>query len=447
MPKGPEMDFAVSFLIHCCDNTLKGPILRGVYGDLKRPGSPQSIAKDRAKGQDISLQQKNQEQEIKKPALKQSSLDSFTKRKRLHMTGTATSASAGRGEDENGRVSDSLKSAKIVRLRYNTPIFRGTFSVSKQKNIWPDPRVVPELEYSDGPEAFLNSDTNPFLSPLYLPYSLTGTISDDAEVLLHAYHAWLRAVVKFCGNHWLSVEPTWTVIKWDHSAFDTFGMSSTLDANLRGRTVLCEATYTFLFSSHLKNKCRLKKALSYDHVGICATLQEQINYKNELVAADHAFDIWNEGQGAKFDVFHPRLLQHAQLPGHLCHLIEFDLVNIGEEYQDPMGAVTCFLVLFWTKHHGKNSAQLTSMRIKSVVIKHSKSDWVVGLLNFCGVSLVQTLGNGRYIYYVKYLGHGDLNPAPHYFKLLQDMKYKLMGHICKVVNQVKKDGTWETGYW
>ncbi len=53
----------------------------------------------------------------------------------------------------------------------------------------------------------------------------------------------------------------------------------------------------------------------------------------------------------------------------------------------------------------------------------------------------------RYIYYVKYLGMDDLNPAPPYYKVLQDMKYKLTGRVCDVVKQARKDGTWQTSDW
>ncbi|KAK0439642.1 hypothetical protein EV421DRAFT_1737803 [Armillaria borealis] len=556
MPEGPETDFAASFLVHCCQTTLKDLVLLGVYGDLKKPGVPKK--KEKATGSSKTMPKKTQEKKTKKPAFTQSLLDPFMAKEKEKAVieeppGPGVVDNDG-GANEmsdilDGNVAGSLKSATIVKLRHCTPIFRGTSALSKQKNIWPDAKVVSELEYDDSEEVFVKADlhpltglyhqrwyilkfsnnryfalrpnlhtsinlythaiweeqivplpaggrgfgigvvfdfgrfvlsfntkdclfeilwyksANPFPSPLCLLYTMTGVvINNDENTLLYAYYAWLGSSIKFCQDHWHSAEPTWMAIKADHSAFDAFGMyATTVVCFLAGlppwiliREVvqcpsrlarLCEAVYAFLFGSHVKNQIWLKKALSYDN-----------------------------GEGANLDIFHPRLLQWAQLPGHLWHLIVFDSVDIDEKYQDPMSAAFQSRYQYstagqqlgcddaprkkqrptylykgngcgiWTMYRMPFSMQKRlGWRTQTGFEKESKLLEVLILSSrqFSEFSFFFSLSvrssNGRSM--------DDLNPAPPYYKVLQDMKYKLMGRICDVVNQARKDGTWRTGNW
>ncbi|KAK0433838.1 uncharacterized protein EV420DRAFT_1488932 [Desarmillaria tabescens] len=226
--------------------------------------------------------------------------------------------------------------------------------------------------------------------------------------------------------------------------------------------------------------------MSYDHVGLCATLEDQISHKDNIyiycnakcsvsATADRAFDLWDFEQSQDmdlcFDVFQPRLLPYARHQGHLWHLIAQDLVTIEDQYQDPLSSAyrprfkyvtegdsfDCESSGIWTLYHIPSNVQHALRWVKASdfdkesklleVIKRTKSEWVVGPLDFCGVSLVQRMGNGQYIHYVKYLGHDALNPAPLTYRLIQDIKYHVMGRICDTVNVAKKNGTWEPGYW
>ncbi|KAK0234504.1 hypothetical protein EDD85DRAFT_792543 [Armillaria nabsnona] len=336
MPEGLKTDFAAVFLNHCSQTTLKNRVMLGIYSDIKKPVSPK----------------KNKKcwhtQDPDRRSLKQTSLDSYF------------SKSNDKQGDNQGLSSleDFLKAATVVKLHHNTLILMGTSATRTHKNIWLDPKLRPNLhtsinlytrkvwdqqivplpaagrgfcigivfDFGDYILLFNSRDCpfeiswrkckkNLFPSPLSLPYSTTGTILDhpaDNETLLQAYHLWLSSTVRFSGKHWLSMEPVWVAIQNDHAAFDTFGMYAT--------SILCflAGSCSMPFENGVP-LYRLKRALSYDHIGLCATLEDQISYKEDLyvyrnekcsisIIADRAFNVWvieqSQGNIPKFDVFH-----------------------------------------------------------------------------------------------------------------------------------------------
>ncbi|KAK0444486.1 hypothetical protein EV421DRAFT_1735275 [Armillaria borealis] len=505
MPEGPKTDFAAAFLNHCSQTTLKDRVILGIYGDIKKPVSPK-------------------------------------KNKKLV---TYTGSESATFETSNDKQGDNQGSSSLEDfLKAATGHF---CHLHTHKNIWPDPKVIPELANDDSYDAFLKADLkliralyhqrwyilefpnhrffslqpnlhtsinlytrkvwdqqivplpaagrgfcigivfdfgdyilsfnsrdclfeiswckckkNPFPSPLSLPYSATGIVLDhpvDNETLLQAYHLWLSSAVRFSGKHWLSMEPVWVAIKNDHAVFDAFGMYATsiLCFLVAFPTVRSPSVDANLGSCSMPFKngaplSRLKRALSYDHISLCATLEDQISYKEDL------------------------------LLGHLWHLIVQNVVTVDEKYQDPVSSAfrprfryvkgeesfdcdgSCHLLPdtisdshsrkkqrmmnlynsadssgIWTLYRIPSNVGLELRWVAACdfekecklleVIKRTKSEWVVGPLDFCGVSLVQNMGNGRYIHYVKYLGDDDLNPAPLSYRLIQDMKYHVMPYI------------------
>ncbi|KAK0456928.1 hypothetical protein EV421DRAFT_1729452 [Armillaria borealis] len=337
-------------------------------------------------------------------------------------------------------LENSLKAAKILRLRHDTPILRGTSSTSKHRNIWPDTKVVPELARDDSKNAF-------FKAGLRL---VQGVYHQRWYILEFSGH-WYFA--QFSVEAGLQLQPNlhtsinlYTQMVWNEQIMPLPAMGCSF-----GIGTVC---------------LRYKKELYVYCNATCSV----------TATVDIAFKICNETEKPEFDVFHPGLLQYTKLPSHLWHLIKCNFQEFNKSQQDPITLafnpwlkynagdnvlgcdVCCHLMAttvcdqaarkkqcaiylyfgkdcgIWTLYHMPPDVQKwLGWRVASDFKKESKllevtdaltNKWVMGPLDFC-IPLVQKLGNRQ---------------------LLQDMKYQLMGRIQNIVNQAKKDGTWQPGH-